>query len=1111
MAEISSILGVAGAGIKLSLVLYEMASDIGSAGRDVNAIAGEMSLFSQGSVKVLRMVDKSLKGASVQFGSPVILEANAVLPSLVSQCQIIYKEANGLLDVLKPLMGESPFRKLGRVRWLFQKSRVQVLRGMLDSLKATVSLLVSTVDLEIAKRSKESDKAIEDLEAELKTFMKLAELKNKELDEVLNAAALAKEGDTKKPEKGSSHTRTLNPPISQITLMSDEDPESWYRAPALSRRPTRTVLNLARAVAVTPAAVTPSVHKPPPLKVDESVHATSDGDALNDEGKRGLKPTTGGTGEPEIPPLQDEGLLESLADQTHGPGHGQNNAVTAGKENLPESETELEICSKGRPLQDERPKLPKRIPKHSSGADTASLQKTLITAVAAQKHKFVEQLLDRGVSPDTGPENNVVIEATYHKDIATLKLLLEFGADPNAKATNGGTPLRCACQFNHEAEAKILLEYGADPNVSAPDWTPLPWALDGSKENIVRLLLQYGADPDLIMHNGETGLVYACDRNVLPGLVQEILDHGADPNVKNARGLTALYAACNRNHPEIVNILLSKGADPNLAGPELPVLAALHYPACLVLLISAIADIHTYKGLMERATFYNLVDAVKLLLDAGVDPNEKYQEVYSPITTAIRDNHPEIFSLLLSRGADPNLKGQDIPLAMAVKRPELLKQLIAGGADISRYKGLVERAVYHNSIESVEFLLDVGADPNERYDELWSPLTTAIRDDHPEIISLLLSRGADPNLEGQGVPLAMAVKRPELLKQLIAGGADISRYKGLIERAVYHNSIESVEFLLDAGVDPNEKRDEFWSPLTTAIRDDHPEVISLLLSRGADPNLKGQDVPLAMAVKRPELLKQLIAGGADISRYKGLIERAVYHNSIESVEFLLDAGVDPNEKRDEFWSPLTTAIRDDHPEIISLLLSRGADPNLEGQGVPLVVAIGKPALLKQLIAGSADVSKCKGLLELAVYHHCIESIQILLEAGAPIDEKRLDRYSPLTTAIRDNHIDIISLLLSRGADLNSPGEGLPITQAARFADPERLRIVLDAGADVNKQYNGRSALMQACESNAMENVKLLLRRGADVDAVDNGGDTAMDIAAKNGHDEIFMLFLDRVA
>lgn len=108
-----------------------------------------------------------------------------------------------------------------------------------------------------------------------------------------------------------------------------------------------------------------------------------------------------------------------------------------------------------------------------------------------------------------------MVDATYINDLASLKLLLEFGTDPNALRADGYTPLRAGCEKIHEDGVKKFLEYGVDPNISAPDWTPLIYALYRNNECIVHLLLQYRADLDLVMPSGWTSLTYACEPDVL--------------------------------------------------------------------------------------------------------------------------------------------------------------------------------------------------------------------------------------------------------------------------------------------------------------------------------------------------------------------------------------------------------------------------------------------------------------------------------------------------------------------------------------------------------------------------------------------------------------------
>jgi hypothetical protein len=148
-------------------------------------------------------------------------------------------------------------------------------------------------------------------------------------------------------------------------------------------------------------------------------------------------------------------------------------------------------------------KMPRRSPAQTVSTNVV-LQRTLVSAVSSGKHSIVEQLLTRGISPNTGPEKLALSEAVIHKDITSLKLLLEFGADPDLKAADGSSPLRYACQHGREEEARLLLEYGADPNIMAPDRSPLNWSLDhrdkeaNNSETMTGILLSYGADTNLI-------------------------------------------------------------------------------------------------------------------------------------------------------------------------------------------------------------------------------------------------------------------------------------------------------------------------------------------------------------------------------------------------------------------------------------------------------------------------------------------------------------------------------------------------------------------------------------------------------------------------------------
>ena len=69
---------------------------------------------------------------------------------------------------------------------------------------------------------------------------------------------------------------------------------------------------------------------------------------------------------------------------------------------------------------------------------------------------MIEQLLDFGVSPD-GFDRSLLTVAIVNHDFASVRLLLLFGADPNARDKDGFTPLLSATQASFFDAAQILL------------------------------------------------------------------------------------------------------------------------------------------------------------------------------------------------------------------------------------------------------------------------------------------------------------------------------------------------------------------------------------------------------------------------------------------------------------------------------------------------------------------------------------------------------------------------------------------------------------------------------------------------------------------------------
>ena len=488
--------------------------------------------------------------------------------------------------------------------------------------------------------------------------------------------------------------------------------------------------------------------------------------------------------------------------------------------------------------------------KRSVGGSPESARTALITACQQKDYKMIEHLLDSGVHP----EQSLLKEALITHDLSTVRLFLLYGADANMRdSKDGSTPLYTATGSSFFEAAQLLVKYGADSNISTGPYGESPFAvsLTNSKAHFAQLYLQHGADPNIQMGNGETAFTQAMNKHTPASLVDLMLVYEADPGLKNARGETPLFKAINAERHDLVTYLLEHGADPNMPGPKIVLWPAVHQPHMLQILLEHKADLRRAPGVLELATSINSRKAIDILMKFGADVNAKKDGIYTPLCSAIRDNHEDLVDILLGAGADPNLPALEHPTYKCVTyhRTHILPVLLAAGADLHKPKGIIEHAVANNDRDALVFLLDHKVDINARSAVGHTALTTAIRENQPETIDFLLSHGADPGVRGQDWPISLAVKHPEILAKLLPYIPTSKIIKGAMEMAVVANQLESVKLLIAKGVDVEEKNGGVFSPLTTSIRENRKEIFRYLVDEaGADPNLPGEHLPIIKAV-----------------------------------------------------------------------------------------------------------------------------------------------------------------------------------------------------------------------------------------------------------------------
>ncbi|KAL1110027.1 hypothetical protein AAG570_014174 [Ranatra chinensis] len=144
-------------------------------------------------------------------------------------------------------------------------------------------------------------------------------------------------------------------------------------------------------------------------------------------------------------------------------------------------------------------------------------------------------------------------------------LLLQAGADINARNGEDMTPLMEAVKNNRTDMVSLLLQQGADADAMTEyGLTALHIATHWSPESIPTLIAA-GVDIHAATQDGDTALHFAAKSNRTAS-VKALLDAGFPPNTVNAEGNTALHKAAN--NPETVELLIQYGADVNLENEE---------------------------------------------------------------------------------------------------------------------------------------------------------------------------------------------------------------------------------------------------------------------------------------------------------------------------------------------------------------------------------------------------------------------------------------------------------------------------------------------------------------------------------------------------------------
>jgi len=170
--------------------------------------------------------------------------------------------------------------------------------------------------------------------------------------------------------------------------------------------------------------------------------------------------------------------------------------------------------------------------------------------------------------PAASGEDWDLVTATDYGAIPVIEKLLDDGADINM--TLQRTALHAAAANGNLEIVELLIERGADINLQdIHGRVPMFVALAEHQPEVARRLAKADTDPNARTVDGSTLLMAAARAEDIE-LFQWALDHGADVNATRPEknNATALIIAARKGNPEIVGLLLARGADPKIANHE---------------------------------------------------------------------------------------------------------------------------------------------------------------------------------------------------------------------------------------------------------------------------------------------------------------------------------------------------------------------------------------------------------------------------------------------------------------------------------------------------------------------------------------------------------------
>ena len=614
----------------------------------------------------------------------------------------------------------------------------------------------------------------------------------------------------------------------------------------------------------------------------------------------------------------------------------------------------------------------------------------------------VQRQLDRGVHVDTPTERDketpLIIACDNAADVKMLRLLIDAGADPNARCeTLSYTPLMRAANKGSVENVTCLLNAGANANYISPSGTNAVGMCFHSESpealEIIRLLVDAGAGLDHISEYGDSPLRSAAQRGH-SRKAKLLISLGADRSIVD---LSDLGNAVLLGELEDVQQEIDRGADLDLvdgsgmtpwmmavASGDLAKAQLLHKAGSSI----EATGIYESPPLVLAAKKKASLDMCRWLVSIGCDLNQGNRLGETPLAAAASCGCEDTLKFFLISGASiRNQEGTDI--ITRATSTEIASLLVDAGSDIDTIdpcgESILMDATVLRDIVWVRGLLELGADPDANSTGETALHLAAKLGEH-EIAKLLIRAGANVSqADVDGWTPLMYAATLETAQLLVDNGASTQPVDDISENVISkHIDPEIIDLLLSVTDDQAVASSGLGSLIRRSAEDNQLELVDFVLSRGANVDAAtswGESALLVAAEHHHlEMVRKLIRSDASLEQADENGRTALFYAAapesltayelakenksqwLDKLEDLEAAGhaLDSPEIQSLYKDAPYGYFPSDDPSVIELLVETGADLEAtcdQGMTALLTACLcGRPAQAAALIRLGANRS-----------------------------------------------------------------------------------------------------------------------------------------------------------